>query len=272
MWVVLTPGSIVSTLLSQLHLLPDIAILIIVVGVVSGVAMLAPHLAQRVLRIRAEETRHAAALDAFKAVMGMTGVVLAFALVEANNNLHAIEGIVGKEAAAIAATDRALLRSGNPDLVALRPALAAYGTSVIEDEWPVLAEEDRSEETDSAYNTLSRQARAVTPADARQQSMFAELLKDLDDMADLREQRLADADSDLPIFFWVTAGGLLGVALVLGLMADATLAVTVTLGATAAAVALVLAFVIIVDQPFEGETSVTPKEIAKALALNARRI
>ena len=261
-----------STLLSQFHLLPDIAILGLVVALISGLAMLAPHLARHVLRIKTDDSRHAAALDAYKAIMGMTGVVLAFALVEANNNLHAIEGIVAKEAAAIAATDRALLRSGNPELVALRPALAAYGSSVIKDEWPILAEEDRSEETDSAYNTLSRQARAANPADARQQSMFAELLKDLDDMADLREQRLAETDSDLPTFFWVTAGGLLGVAFVLGLLADATLAVTVTLGATAAAVALVLAFVIIVDQPFEGETSVTPKEIAKALILNARRI
>jgi hypothetical protein len=46
----------------------------------------------------------------------------------------------------------------------------------------------------------------------------------------------------------------------------------VGVGAPAAAVALLLAFVIIVDVPFEGETSVTPHAIQNALARNAHRI
>ena len=261
-----------STLLSKLHLLPNLEILVIVVGVLSALTMLAPHIGRRVLRIRKGGSWAPAALDAFKALMTMTGVVLAFALVQANANLHMIEEIVAKEASALAATDRSLLRSGNPALVTLRPALSAYGRSIVDDEWPLLAEQDRGTGTDQAYNALSRQARAVTPADARQQAMFAELLKNLDDMADFREQRLAESESDLPEFFWVTTAGLMAVAFVLALLADASLATTVSLGATTAAVALVMSFVIIVDQPFEGETSVKPKEIVKALDLNARRI
>ena len=261
-----------STLLSELHLLPNLGILVIVVIVLSTLAMAAPHIGRRVLRIRKGGSWAPAALDAFKALMTMTGVVLAFALVQANGNLHAIQGIVAKEAAAMAATDRALLRSGNPALVTLRPALAAYGQSIVDDEWPLLAEEDRSTDTDQAYNSLSRQARAVTPADARQQAIFAELLKNLDDMADLREQRLAESESELPNFFWITTSGLMAVAFGLGLIAEASLATTVSLGATTAAVALVMSFVIIVDLPFEGETSVKPKEIVKVLDLNARRI
>ena len=258
-------------LLSQLHRLPDLAILWVAVGAIAGLAMAAPHLGRHVLRISHDATRDTAAMDAFKAVMAMTGVVLAFALVEANNNLHAIEGIVAKEGAALAATDRALLRSGNPQLIALRPKLAAYGTSIVEDEWPILVEDDRSDATDQAYNALSREARAANPSDARQQAMFAELLKCLDDLSDLREQRLAESESNLPSFFWVAAAGLLLVAFILALLTTATLANTVSLGATAAAVALILSFVAIVDQPFEGETSVKPKEIVKALLLNGRR-
>ena len=258
-------------ILHFLHQLPDLAILGLVVLVVAGAAMAAPHLGHRVFRLKADDVRSEAALDAFKAIMGMTGVVLAFALVEANTNLHSIESLVAKEGAAISSTDRALLRSGNPQLVKLRPALAAYGTAIVQDEWPLLADAERSEEVDDAYNDLSRQARAVDPVDARQQAMFAELLKGLDDMADYREQRLAESEADLPGFFWVTTSGLLVVGFILAWLSAATLGDTVSVGATAAAVALILAFVIIVDQPFDGDTSVKPKEIVKALQLNSRR-
>lgn len=261
-----------QAVLSHLHRLPNLAILFVVVAVVSGLAAAAPHVGRRMLRLKRDEARGTAATDAFKAVMAMTGVVLAFALVEANTNLHAIEGLVAREGAALSAVDRALLRSGNPQLVAIRPVLAAYGASIVSDEWPILATADRSDATDDAYNALSAQARAANPADARQQIMFAELLKSLDDLADLREQRIAESEADLPAFFWTTATGLLLVAFGLGLLAMDTLETSVGLGATAAAVGLLLAFVVIVDQPFEGDTSVSPKEIVKALKLNARRM
>lgn len=258
-------------LLSHLHHLPDLAILSMVVFVVTGLVMIAPFVGRWGLRLRQDANRSSAALDAFKAVMAMTGVVLAFALVQANANLNAISGLVAKEGAALSTADRVLLRSGNPQLAALRPSLAAYGQSIVDEEWPALAEADRSEATDDAYNALSKQARSVSPADARQQAMYAELLKSLDDLADLREQRIAESEADLPDFFWITALGLLGVGLVLALLAADTLATSVSLGATAAAIALLMSFVIIVDQPFEGDTSVKPREILKALALDARR-
>jgi hypothetical protein len=50
-----------------------------------------------------------------------------------------------------------------------------------------------------------------------------------------------------------------------------TLGRTVAIGASAAAIALLLAFVIIVDMPFEGDTSVSPRPLQKALSINAQR-
>lgn len=258
-------------LLWALHRVPNLAILALIVSVLTGIATLAPHLGRRVLRLKRDEARSQSAMEVFKAVLAMTGVVLAFALVEANNNLHLVGGLVAKEGAALATADRALLRSGNPQLMAIRPLLSAYGKSIVDDEWPILAQSDRSDITDEAYNILSKEARTVNPTDARQQAMFSELLKSLDDLADLREQRIAESEADLPAFFWTTTFGLLLVAFVLGLMTSDTLASSVTLGATAAAISLLLSFVIIVDQPFSGETSVTSKEIVKAMTLNAHR-
>jgi len=258
-------------LLHMLHQLPDLGILAIVLVAITGLAMLAPYIGRHVLRLSRNDERDNAAFDGYKAIMSMIGVVLAFSLVQANNNLHEVDGTVAKEAAATSSTDRVLLRIGKPEFAALRPALAKFGQSVITDEWPLLANGARSQLTEDAYTALSRGVRAISPDDARQQSMYGELLKDIDDVSDLREQTIADSDYALPEFFWVTTTGLLVVAFVLAGLTSCELGRTVGVGAPAAAVALLLAFVMIVDLPFEGQTSVSPRAIQAALTINAHR-
>jgi hypothetical protein len=164
-----------------------------------------------------------------------------------------------------------LLRSGKPDLIALRPLLAKYGESLVNDEWPLLSRGERSDATGEAFNDLTKGVRATSPDDARQQSVYAELLKTMDDLFDLRESILADSELGLPQFFWITTCGLLILGLVLAGLTASSLSRTVGVGAPAAGVALLLAFVIIVDLPFDGETSIGPDAIKKTLTIDAHR-
>jgi hypothetical protein len=255
-----------------LNQLPDLGVLAVTLIVITGVAMLAPHIGRHLLRFPKNDARDDAAFDAYKSLMGMIGVVLAFSLVQATNNLRQVEDTVVKEASAIATVDRILLRSGKPELIAMRPLLAKFGQSLVDDEWPLLARGERSDAASQAYTNLSKAARATNPEDARQQVVYAELLKALDDVFDLREEILADSEIGLPEFFWITALGLLILGLVLAGLTASNLGRTVGVGAPAAGVALLLAFVIIVDLPFEGESSVGPGPIKKTLAINARRL
>jgi hypothetical protein len=257
-------------ILHLLHQSPDVSILALTVIVVTGIMMLAPHFGRRVLRLPKNDERDDAAFGGFKAVMSVTGIVLAFLLVQANGNLQAVDATVAREAAVISITDRAMLRFGKPEATALRPVLADYGAAVV-DEWPLLARSERSEAADAAYTALSKKTRAVVPDDTRQEAMYHELLKDLDDLSDLREEVLAESDYRLPTIFWVTACSLLVLGVALAASTASSLGRTVGVGAPAAAVALLLAFVIIVDVPFEGETSVTPHAIQSALERNAHR-
>jgi hypothetical protein len=258
-------------ILTILHSLSDLQILMVTVSFTTAIAVAAPYIGRHVFRVPENRARDEAAFDAFKAIMSMIGVVLAFSLVQANANLHSIEETVGKEAAAFISTDRVLLRIGKPELTSLRPLLAAYGQKLIQYEWPELLTGDRSDEATDAYNELSKRARAVSPDETRQQAMYTELLKILDDLSDLREAIVSDSTLHLPEFFWITTVCLLVLALALAALTAPTLNRTVGVGAAAAAVGLLLAFVIIVDLPFEGETSVTPRAIEKALATNAKR-
>lgn len=259
-------------LLHALHRLPDLAILTIVVGTTVGLVAAAPFVVRVLSRRTIAPAHDEAAYDAFKAVTAMMGVVLAFSLVQANANLRSAETLVGREAIALAAIDRILLRMDTPNASDLRPLVAAYGQSRIRDEWPEMSVGERSSGTDARYTDLSRAARALRPADARQQSMFSELLKHLDELAEVREMLILDSEVMLPDFFWITTGGLLLLALGLAALSDVTLSRIVGLGSATAAVSLLLAFVIIVDQPFAGETSVSPAPLRKVLELNARRI
>jgi hypothetical protein len=260
--------------LHWLHKLSDPEILALVLVTVTLAMMAAPQLGRRVLRLPERKERDEAVFSAFNAVVSMLGVVLAFSLVQANATLRTLEGKVMKEAAAFEALDRALLRMGKPGFAELRPSLAAYGQSILTDEWPTLSGGERSARTDELYNALSKAIHVLSPDGAGQQAAYGELVKSLDDLADLREELLSNADPDtsgLPVFFWTTILGLIAVAFCLAMLTAATLGRTVAVGAAGAAIALLLAFVIIVDMPFEGDTSVSPRPLQKALILNARR-
>ena len=254
-----------------LHKQPDLLILALILIFTTGLTMLAPALGRYVLRLKANKERDGAAFDAFKAVMAMAGVVLAFSLVQANGNLHGAESLVDKEATALSDLDRTLLRSNIPALVALRPDVAAYGQSLIDDEWPALRLGEQSDETADAYTVISKGGRSFAPADSRQTTIYSEITRQLDALADLRAEVAQAAEAELPRFFWITTGGLIMIGFALGALTDVSLARVAGLGATSAAVALLLAFVVIVDRPFEGETSVSPHPIQKALLVAAKR-
>ena len=258
-------------LIHWLHQFSNLSTLGMVVAVVAGLTMVAPHFGRRVLRIKENKARDDAAFDAFKAMMAMLGIVLAFSLVQANENLKEVSNTVGKEGAAIRATDRALLRIGKPELAEARPMLAAYGKSIVMDEWAGLAQGERSAKTDQAFSAISKKVRAVGPDDDRQRAQYNDLIRNLDDLADLREERLGQSSYGLSSFFWITITILLALGVVLAALTDASLSRTVGVGATSAAVAIVFSFLIIVDLPFEGETSVQPKAIEQALIANAQR-
>jgi hypothetical protein len=260
--------------LHWLHRLSDAQILAVVLVTITLAMMAAPRLGQMLLRLPERKERDEAVFGAFSAVVSMLGVVLALSLVQANNTLREFQGKVTKEAAALEVLDRALLRIGKPGFAELRRTLAAYGQSMVSDEWPKLQGGERSAMADDLYNALSKGVHDLSPDDARQQTVYAQLIKTLDELGDLREELLAGADpvtSGLPAFFWYTILGLIAVAFCLATFTIPTLGRTVAVGSAAAAISLLLAFVIIVDVPFEGETSVSARPLQKALAINALR-
>jgi hypothetical protein len=112
----------------------------------------------------------------------------------------------------------------------------------------------------------------IDPDGKRQETMFAELLRSIDELSDARESILAEETLELPPLFWITTLSLLTIALALAELTRASQPRVVSLAATSGAVALLLAFVAVVDQPFSGQTSVSPQGILTAADLNKHRL
>lgn len=243
---------------------------VVVLGLVSAV-VLAPRLLRRPVSRLRMESQAGSILDAYKAVIGFIGLVLAFSLVQAQTNYRAGEDLVVKEANAIGNVDRSLARFGDPKMSSLRPAFLDYAKSIVSEEWRIMASGGRSARAEVLYAQVSRAARSVDAANPRQQAIFTEILRGLDDVADLRESRLSAATTGLPGLFWNVVTALFVLLVILSALVAPTRDRAFMMGGMVAGLGLVLALVIIVDLPFDGDVAVQPRAINRIMVAMTNR-
>lgn len=233
--------------------------------------MLLVMLAMRALgaRILPEEGRdeHAEmALDTFKVLAPLAGIFIIFCLVQSIGQFRTAEAEIGREASTLYHLGRELTVAPAGD--AQRNALVAlrtYVDHVVHDEWAVLrAGSDESLETEKALIALQHAAEALMvqlPADMHTD----EIDKALDLIEDFRADRLEVADGGLPAIMWwvvVLLFALIftGSAYMQGKAARHPLPVLYVTG-----LGLLAALLFIFDRPFQGEISLSPAPLEKAL-------
>ncbi len=227
-----------------LYNLPDIGIALLFGMVGAGLLAGVPILRQKVLRIQLPSGHSGAARSALEVVIGFTGVVLAFSLVQAHRNLRDLEAQVGTEAHNLAQMDRLILRYGDPANTAIRESLRAYANSIVRDEWPQLRKGKSSERTAALFRPISRSILAIDPASGRQSLIYAEMLKKADEIAADRKARVvAAANLKLPPIFWQTIIALLVILLLLATFSEATFGEEVALAGLGFGLALLVALV-----------------------------
>lgn len=256
-------------MIAWLRDLPDT---LVFVAVVAPVVLLTLGALRLQTRSAKEGEESSEGFDSFLAVASAAAVLLAFSLVQVDSATHATDEAVSKEAAAINSTDRVLTRYGDPQMTALRPILLDYANAIVGDEWPRLALGERSVKVDELYTALSKSARIAEPTTPRQQTMYSEILKYLDDLADLREQRISAANNGLPTMFWIAVGMMFLLMLILVARLEPRTERLWTTGAIAGAIGVLLAVIIVVEAPFHGESnSVTSDAIQRAVEQMTKR-
>jgi len=257
----------VESTFSWLYSLPDVGIALLL-GLVGACLLAAvPFLREKLLRVQVSADHSKAAGNALGVVIGFTGAVLAFSLVQAHSNLRNLEAQVGTEAHNLAQLDRLLVRYGDPGSGAIRISLRDYAISIVRDEWPELRNGRPSARTAALFRPISRSVLAIDPPPGRQSLIYAEMLKKADEIAADRKARVVAATKlELPGIFWETIVALLFTLFTLAAFSEATFGRAVALGAQGFGIALLVALVFIYDEPFKGQSSVSSEPIATVIA------
>lgn len=254
-----------------LYSLTDIQILALFVGMAITVVVLIPGQIRCLAKPLANSDAAEWAIRGMGTIITASIFVLGFSLVQTQSAFNRVEQQVSAEASTVNQLDRLLTRFGDPKIAEIRAGLQAYTHSVIADEWPVLREGRGSNNTRAAFDPVSRGVLSLEPTAGRQATIYGEIVRKTDDVAEMREQRIENAIVALPTLFWLVTVLLLLLMSMMAALIDRTLARTLGMSAQVAAVSALLAMVFINDRPFLGETSVKSTAFEKTLVIITSR-
>jgi hypothetical protein len=196
-----------------------------------------------------------------------TSFVIAFTLVEAESNYRKVDAFVSAEASSINRLDRLLVRYGHETADAVRPHLLAYARSIVSDEWPKLAHGDGSDKTLGAFGLVSRGVLALEPLPGRQVTIYAEMLRSFDQVAEARDSRLNAVTVSLSAIFWEAIGFAVLLLLFVSSNIERTRFRAIILGCQMAVLGAFIGFVFVMDQPFKGRSAVDPGMIIQTITI-----
>jgi hypothetical protein len=199
--------------------------------------------------------------DSYRLSVTLTGLVLAFSLLQVQTNFREVGRLVAHEADTLDLVARELQQIGDAKALALRRDLIAYGEAIVSQEWPRLARGGYSASVEQMYAEMLRLAGGLKSAAADQETVHDDLVRNLDLLGNLRDQRIAAAGIRLPGPFWLTIWAMTAVCILLAASLPATFADRLATLLPAAALGLLIALVTIIDMPFEGKFAVQPTEM-----------
>ena len=199
-------------------------------------------------------------------VCAFHSLVLAFSAVLVWEDFQDSEQAVAVEANTVNDIYRDLTLYGGPAATAAARTLHEYVRLVIEEEWPLLADGEASPKVEALLDELFRQVGAIEPATLREQVIFAEAFRHLNELENNRHERIHDSQSAMPTMFWSIV--LIATALLVGYtgMLPLTRGNFIMVGGMAIAIGLIFLFIVAFDHPFAGDASVGADPLQEVLA------
>ena len=235
--------------------------------VTAALSLVVAYLAHRALFVPAHErlTEHSKLAELVpSSLLAFTVFVLALVLTDVRANLGKAADTVLRGASTLGRLDRELQSISDEVATSERRRLREYATGVVTLDWPELAkpEPNLSHDVSDTMALLFREVRAVAASHPEVAGTLGTLLDKLDDF---RRSRLESATRTIPpIFWWLVCVFLLGAMVLNGRhQLDAASVALITLHM--AAIGLVMAFILVVDEPFRGESTIAPDAILHAL-------
>jgi len=248
-------------MISFFYNLPIWLITVAVLGLSLLVGLGTSYGMRHLFRLHSSDDETESAVSLMQVVAAYIGILIAFAGVQVWQDFADADNGVHKEVATAAQLYRDMATYG-PEMLAARAQLRAYTNSIVNDEWPLLANGRTSDKTDVALFKLFDSIGKVRPKDGRDTAIYAELFHNLNELVELRRDRLIHSDSGMPVILWIV--GLVGSILIVAYTATFPRSRTnaLMIGGISIALGLVFLFILIVDRPFMGSFSVSNAELA----------
>ena len=215
---------------------------------------------RRLFRLHSSDDETESAVSLMQVVAAYIGILIAFAGVQVWQDFADAENAVHREASSAAQLYRDLSTYG-PETAPARQEVRAYAASIVTDEWPLLSKGEASDKTEVALFKLFDAVGRIRPADHRDSAIYAEIFSNLNDLVELRRDRLMHSRSGMPMILWIV--GLFGSILIVAYTATFKHSRTnvLMIGGISVALGLVFLFILVVDRPYMGDYHVDNAEL-----------
>ena len=215
-----------------------------------------------VFRLRPSDEEKEVAINLMQVVAAYIGIMIAFAGVEVWQDFREAENAVHEEASSAAELYRDLTTYGD-ETMAARKDLRVYVSSVVNDEWPLLAHGQLSMRTEVALARLFDTIGKIRPEDDRDSTIYSEVFSNLNELVGFRRDRLVHSQAGIPILLWTV--GLIGSLFVIAYASvfSPTRLNVIMISGISITLGLVFLFILTVDRPFKGEFSVGNRELSE---------
>jgi hypothetical protein len=250
-----------------LYSFPDAVVVFFFTAIAAIAVVVVPWILRPIKRFRPNPDNTDFTLRLYGVLFTLCGFALAMTLVQAQSIFRHAEALVASEAAHINNLDRLLARYGDSAVAGLRPTLLRYANSIVKDEWPAMSHDRDSEPTRLAFVPIAQSVTAISPAAGRQTTIYAEMLKSIDMIMELREERLDSVHIALPAVYWDVVFFAMVVLVLASSAIERTPFRALLLASQAAVLGAFIGVVFITDHPFKGQTSVDTTAFDKAIVM-----
>lgn len=142
-----------------------------------------------------------------------------------------------------------------------------YINAIIDDEWKLLAQGQRSLQVQQLSDKEWKLYSAYEPTTDREKIFYAEILKRMNDAGELRRQRILDAQTGIHPMLWfiLLFGGIITVVFAFFFGTENIKAQLIMTTLMAVLIVLILFTILIMDFPFSGDMSVKPDAFKQVL-------
>jgi hypothetical protein len=203
------------------------------------------------------------------AVYGLVyGVLLAFTIVATWQHFAEAEQLVIREATILSVLWRDSENFPAPIREGIHANLSAYGRSVVEREWPTMADRGRADvKSQRSYENLWLIAYRFEPATQNQQAFFREFLERMNEFSVTRRSRILYSRMELHVVLWLVLllGGIPVVAYTLLFSGRHAWLQVAIMANVMLIVMLGLLVTLLLQYPFTGQGAIRPDAFREVL-------